>query len=151
MNISNKCLSLIKKFEGFSSKPYLCPANVPTIGYGTTYYENKIRVTLEDEVITEEKATQLLYHIIKKFEKGVNELIKSTINQNQFDALVSFTYNLGLTNLKNSTLLKKVNVNPVDKSIFDQFLRWNKANGKELAGLTARRLEEATLYFKPIV
>src|SRR5690606_30423679 len=79
-----------------------------------------------------------------------NRLVTSTINQNQFDALVSFSYNIGLGSLKSSTLLKRVNNNPQDADICNQFSRWNKAGGKVLLGLTRRRKEEAELYFKEV-
>ena len=147
MNISEKGLSFVKKFEGFSSVPYQDIVGIWTIGYGNTYYENKIRVTAQDPPITEERATQLLKYIVKNFEKGVNEAVKSKINQNQFDALISFSYNLGVGNLKSSTLLKKVNINPNDPTIKEEFKKWNKAGDKEVKGLTIRRNEESNLYF----
>lgn len=147
MELSQKGLNRIKKWEGFSSKPYLCPAGIPTIGYGNTLYEDKSKVTLKDNPITEERATELLKSVIKNFEKGVITSVTSSINQNQFDSLVDFSYNLGLGNLKSSTLLKKVNKDPNDKSIWEEFLKWDKCNGKVLEGLLARRTEEATIYF----
>jgi lysozyme len=101
MKISQKGLDLIKKFEGFSAKPYLCPAGVPTIGYGATYYTNGTKVTMSDEPISEEWAEQLLSHIVHTYEKGVTSLVIPKITQNQFDALVSFAYNVGVTNLEN--------------------------------------------------
>jgi lysozyme len=138
---------LIKQKEGFRSKPYLCPAKVPTIGYGATYYPNGKRVTLEDDPITEEWADVILDAMLVSYEKAVDSYTRDDINQNQFDALVSFAYNLGVGNLKSSTLLRKVNGNPSDPSIKDEFLKWNKADGKVLKGLTQRRLQEAELYF----
>ena len=85
--------------------------------------------------------------VANRFAKRVNELVTSNINQNQFNALVSFAYNVGTGNFSSSTLLKKVNRNPNDLTIKDEFLRWNKAGGKVLNGLTNRRNEEADLYF----
>lgn len=147
MTTSEKGLTLIKKYEGFFSKPYLCPANVPTIGYGVIKYPNGKRVTLKDNPITEKQANDYLSELLKKtYEVEVNRLVKKTLTQNQFDALVSFTYNLGGTNLGSSTLLKKININPNDPTISAEFLRWNKAGGKVLNGLTRRREEEAKLY-----
>jgi lysozyme len=80
----------------------------------------------------------------------VDAFCVDTINQNQFDALVDFAYNLGTGNLKSSTLLKKVNADPKDHKISEEFLKWNRAGGKVLKGLTARRVAEAELYFKDI-
>ena len=145
--IASKGLDLIKSFEGLRLKPYLCSANVPTIGYGNTFYENKAKVTLKDLAITEQRAVELLAWSLKGFEQYVDSYCVDTITQNQFDALVSFCYNLGPANLKSSTLLKKVNANPNDPTIRAEFLKWNKAGGRALAGLTRRRTAEADLYF----
>ena len=146
-NISKKGVDLIKSFEGLRLKPYLCSAKVPTIGYGNTFYENGSKVTLKDEAITEARATELLEWSLNKFEQYVDSYCIDTINQNQFDALVSFCYNLGPANLKSSTLLKKVNKDPNDPTIRAEFMKWNKAGGRALAGLTRRREAEANLYF----
>ena len=140
-------LNLIRKFEGFYAKPYLCPAGIPTIGYGATYYPNGKRVTLQDAAITEQQAEEMLVSMLKTYEQSVDSFTRDDINQNQFDALVSFAYNLGAKNLQGSTLLKKVNANPNDVAIKLEFLKWNKAAGKVLSGLTKRRQEEADLYF----
>jgi lysozyme len=145
--IGTKGLDLIKSFEGLKLKPYLCPANVPTVGYGSTFYENDKKVKLTDPSITEQRASELLLDSLKGFERYVDSYCRDDINQNQFDALVSFCYNLGPANLKSSTLLKKANVNPNDPTIAQEFLRWNKAGGKALKGLTKRRQAESDLYF----
>lgn len=142
-----KGLKLIKEFEGFRSKPYLCSANVPTVGYGATYYPNGKKVTLNDQPITEEYAVQLLSTMLDTFEKAVDSFCRDDINQDQFDALVSFAYNLGNGSLKSSTLLKKVNANPNDPTIRDEFMKWVNAGGKKLPGLVRRRQAEADLYF----
>lgn len=144
---SIKAINLIKSFEGFYSKPYICPAGVPTIGYGTIRYPNGKKVTMNDPSITEAQAIEYLKYDLTTFELSVDALCVDTINQNQFDALVSFCYNLGAGNLKSSTLLKKVNKNPNDTSIKEEFAKWNKGGGKVLAGLTKRRTAEANLYF----
>jgi lysozyme len=144
-------INLIKKFEGFSSKPYPDPATggVPfTIGYGSTYYEDGRKVTMADTPITEDRATKLLAQLLDHYERGVDSLCRDDIGQNQFDALVCFAYNVGIGALKGSTLLKKLNANPNDPTIKDEFLRWNKAAGRVMKGLTKRRAEEADLYFK---
>lgn len=162
MKTSKKGLDIIKKYEGFRNAPYLCAAGVPTIGFGSTYYEDGRRVKLTDEPILRARAEELLKNVLNGFEEDVNYLVTSRINQNQFDALVSFTYNLGSDidddvipeGLGDSTLLKKVNKNPNDETIANEFKKWNKAtiNGKRqiLKGLVKRRNEEAFLYFTPI-
>lgn len=150
MVISKAGLDLIKKHEGFRNHPYLCPAGVPTIGYGTTFYPDGTKVTMDDPPVTQLKATEYLLEVVEQFEQGVKSVVTSDITQNQFDALVSFAYNLGMANLRRSTLLKKVNENPNDPSIKDEFLRWINANGKPLKGLKKRRNMEAWVYFEHI-
>ena len=147
LKISSKGLELIKKYEGLKLKPYLCPAKVPTVGFGSTYYEDGTKVKLTDLPITQERATELLKALLHSYELAVDSYCVDTINQNQFDALVSLTYNIGAGNLKRSTLLKRLNVNIKDPSIADCFMLWNKSNGSVLVGLTKRRQEEANLYF----
>jgi lysozyme len=148
----NKGIDLIKSFEGFKSKPYKCSAGVPTIGYGATFYPitNK-KVSLQDKEISELEAVELLHNMLIGYEKSVDTFCRDDINQNQFDALVSFAYNLGSNSLKTSTLLKKVNLNPNDESIKLEFMKWVKAGGKTLKGLVRRREAEANLYFTPII
>ena len=143
-----KGIELIKSFEGFSAKPYKCPALIPTIGYGATFYPSGKKVTMTDKLITESEGVDLLKSMLVSFEKYVDSYCIDSINQNQFDALVSFAYNLGPANLKSSTLLKKVNLNPNDPTIADEFKKWNKAGGKVLKGLTRRREAEIKLYFE---
>lgn len=141
MKITKEGINLIKKFEGLRLEAYLCPAGVWTIGYGHTKGVKK------GQVITQLEADNLLKEDLSSFEKGVTSLIKSNINQNQFDSLVSFAFNLGLANLKSSTLLKKVNANPNDRTIVDEFLKWVYAKKVFLEGLHRRRQAEANLYF----
>lgn len=148
LETSYQGLEIIKKHEGLRLMPYLCPAGVPTIGYGNTYYQDGVRVRLTDPAITVDEAETLLKHILKNYERGVNRYVQKHINQCQFDALVSFAYNLGLGALQKSTLLKRVNMNPCDEDIKYQFSRWTKAGGKTLQGLVKRRKEEANLYFQ---
>lgn len=146
--ISNKGLELIKKYEGFYAKPYLCPAGIPTIGYGTTFNRKLGRkVRLTDKPITKQEAEELLRLDMAYFEQGVDRYTTDAVTQQQFDALVSFAYNCGLGNLQRSTLLRKVNAHPNDRSIANEFTRWNRANGRVLKGLTKRRQDEAKLYF----
>lgn len=146
---------MIMNFEGLSLKPYLCSAGVPTIGFGNTYYPNGKKVTMRDKPITKEYAIEIFKFIADLFAKDVNNLLKTTVTQNQFNALVSFAYNVGSDidaddipeGLGDSTLLKKVNKNPNDLSIMAEFLKWNKSNGKVSNGLVKRRKLEAKLYF----
>lgn len=144
---SQKGLDLIKRFEGLKLKPYQCPAGIPTIGYGNTYYPSGAKVKLTDPAITKEKAEELLKFLLTSYEKGVDSFCRDDINQNQFDALTSFAYNVGVGNLQKSTLIKKVNKNPNDPTIRTEFMKWNKGGGKVLLGLTRRRQAEADLYF----
>jgi lysozyme len=139
-------LNLIKKYEGLRLSSYLCPAGVPTIGYGSTRHPNGKKVLLGEKLNNEKEATQLLLATLSPYEDAVNKHLPN-INQCQFDALVCFAYNVGTGALIKSTLLKKAKANNADPSILDEFLRWNKAGGKVLAGLTNRRREEANLYF----
>ena len=141
-------LNLIKEKEGLRLKPYLCSAGVATIGYGSTMYADGRKVTLKDAAITEPQALELLANTLGKYEKAVNDYVKVTLTQNEFDALVSFTYNLGAGNLLSSTLLKKLNAG--DKAgAANQFEVWNKAGGKVLQGLVTRRAAEKALFLKP--
>ena len=146
MKVNNAVLQLIKTFEGCLLNAYLDSVQVTTIGYGATFYEDGTKVKLGDR-ITQERANELLEWHIQEFAEGVSNLIKVDLNDNQFSALVSFAFNLGVGNLSKSTLLKKVNDNPNNHMIRTEFLKWNKAGGKTLNGLTARRNAEAKLYF----
>lgn len=141
MKITNEGINLIKKFEGLRLEAYLCPAGVWTIGYGHT------EGVKEGDKITQEEAEMFLKSDLRTFEIGVECLIKKQLTDNQFSSLVSFAYNLGLNNLKSSTLLKKVNSNSNDRTIVDEFIKWIYAGGKQLEGLKRRRQAEAYLYF----
>lgn len=147
MKPSQNCINLIKKFEGCYLKAYKCPASVWTIGYGTIRYQDGKPVK-EGEEISLYRAETLLTYEVENFAKQ----IKLNVNQNQFDSLVSFCYNLGIGAFNKSTLKKKIIANPGDLSIRDEFMKWNKARVKgvltELKGLTNRRKAEADLYFK---
>ena len=147
METSKKGIKLIAEFEGFSSKPYLCPAGVPTIGYGTTIYPSGTHVEMSDKAISKEQAMSILkYQVDRSYGATVNRYVQNTdITQNQFDAMVSFTYNLGSGNLKSSTLLKRVNQGKMSKAS-KEFLKWDKAGGRKLAGLTRRRQAESALF-----
>jgi lysozyme len=149
MKLNKAGADLIKSFEGCRLSAYKCSANKETIGYGNTFYEDGTPVKLGDK-ITQERAESLFTLISDSFAAKVEPLIKSKINENQFGALTSFAYNAGVGNLQKSTLLKKVNANPADPTIRAEFMKWDKANSKVLAGLTRRRQAEADLYFKPV-
>ena len=150
MKPSQKAVDLIKHFEGFRANAYLCPANIPTIGYGSTSWGNGQKVKM-GEVVSMTTAEKLLLVDLEKRSKFLQDL---KVNQNQFDALISFVYNLGVGALKGSTLFRKVQENPEDVSIRHEFMKWNKArvDGKliELKGLTRRRDAEANLYYAEI-
>ena len=139
MNISKKGIELIKRFEGCRLKAYKCPAGVWTIGYGHT---NNVR---RDDVITQEEAEELLKRDLKVHEDNVKRLVKVALTQGQFDALVSFEYNVGYGNLANSTLLKLLNAGNYDGAS-KQFKRWVYAGDKVLEGLVKRRIAETELF-----
>jgi lysozyme len=147
MKLDESGYKLIQEFEGLSLVPYLCSAKVATIGYGSTFYPSSKKVTMQDQPISLATAKWMLKETADKFATDVDKLIKSKLTQNQFNALVSFAFNLGITALNKSTLLKKVNINPNDPTIAAEFAKWNKAGGKVLNGLTKRRAKEAKLYF----
>jgi lysozyme len=147
MKLNNAGYQLICEFEGLRLKPYLCSAKVPTIGYGNTYYPDGKRVTLLDKEITKEYAFEIFKVIADKFARRVLSMVKKPLTQNQFNALVSFTYNVGTGAFSTSTLLKKVNANPNDLTIRNEFARWTRANGKIVNGLVNRRKKESDVYF----
>ena len=140
MKISEKGLDLIRKYEGLRFAAYVCPGGKLTIGYGHTGPD-----VYEGWKIDAEEANELLERDVKRFERSVNELVHVPLTQGMFDALVSFSFNLGTGSLKSSTLLKRLNAGDFDAAA-DEFLKWNKAKGKVLAGLTARREHERELF-----
>lgn len=146
MEVNKATIELIKRFEGLKLNAYLCPAGIATIGYGSTYYPNGTRVKMGD-TCTQVQAEFWLLKIVGSFALHVQKGLTKPVNENQFGAMVSLAYNVGIANFYRSTLLKKVNANPNDESIGAEFLRWNKAGGKVLAGLTKRRQAEKELYF----
>ena len=139
MKISENGLNLIKHFEGCELQAYECPAGVWTIGYG------HIKTAHEGKVITQEQADEMLVEEMEEYEGYINRAVKVELNQNQFDAMVSWVYNLGNGNLGASTLLKVLNMGDY-AGVPAQMLRWNKAGGKVLEGLTRRRQAEADLF-----
>lgn len=155
-NIDNTGATFLQQREGFSAVPYLCSGGKPTIGFGNTFYPNGRKVTMKDAPITRAYGVEIFSIIVAQFVKEVNSLVKSNVNQNQYNAILSFAYNVGTDididtvaeGLGDSTLLKKVNANPNDPSIAAEFAKWNKANGKVNNGLISRRQLESELYFK---
>ncbi|RJX83508.1 lysozyme [Pseudomonas sp. LS-2] len=142
MRTSQKGIDLIKSAEGLRLVAYPDPATGAepwTIGYGST------RGVVKGMKITEEQAERMLMNDIARFEPELDRLVKVSLNQNQWDALMSFVYNLGTPNLASSTLLKLLNAGDYARAA-DQFPRWNKAAGKELSGLTKRRAAEQALF-----
>lgn len=139
-------IDIIKEFEGLKLEAYLCPANVWTIGYGTTVYPNGQKVKQGDRC-TKEQADAYLSHSLIRFVGDLLYLVRVKVTKNQECALISFIYNLGTTNLQSSTLLKKLNKEDFAGAALE-FLKWNKAGGKVLAGLVRRRKMEMDLFNK---
>lgn len=145
--INQEAIDLIKHFEGLRLTPYLCSANVPTIGYGSTFYEDGRRVTLQDPPITRERAEALLQFTLNR------DFVPSTLrlcpvlvaHPNKLGAIVSFVYNLGAGRLQSSTLRRKINAELWEEAA-DQLLLWNKGGGKVLRGLDLRRKAERALF-----
>lgn len=142
MRTSQSGLSLIKSFEGLRLQAYQDAVGVWTIGYGAT------RGVKSGMSISKEQAERMLLNDVQRFEPEVQRLITAPLNQNQWDALLSFTYNLGATNLESSTLRRLLNAGNYAAAA-EQFARWNKAGGQVLAGLTRRRQAERDLFLEP--
>jgi len=140
MKTSEQGIELIKEFEQFAAEEYICPAGKRTIGYG-----HVIQPGEEFGTLTEEEATELLMQDLDHFEQCVCSLVRVPISQSQFDALVSFAYNVGGMALKKSTLLKCLNAGEYD-SAADEFPKWNKGGGRVLNGLIRRRAAEKALF-----
>ena len=137
---------LCKQFEGFRAKPYLCPAGIPTIGYGSTYYADGRKVTLQDTPIDESDAEKLLLHELEKtYLPGVLRCCPGLgADEKRLNAIVDFAYNLGVGRLQTSTLRRKLNEQNWEEAA-KEILRWNRAGGRVLAGLTRRREAESKL------
>ena len=138
--------SICRRFEGLYLKPYLCPAGVPTIGYGATFYQDGKKVSLRDKPITREQAEDLLmYHLKQYFLKEVLLLCYTLDTECKAASILDFAFNVGLGNLKISTLRKRILAKNWE-DVPNQLMRWNKANGKVLKGLTLRREAEKVLF-----
>lgn len=146
MKSSYAALQLIRASEAFRPKPYLCPAGVPTIGFGSTRYEDGAPVKLGDPEITEDRANALIFATLgTEYEPAVNRYVKVPLKQNQFDALVDFSYNAGTQALRTSTLLRLLNAGDYGGAA-GQFCRWVFADGVKLNGLVTRRAAEELLF-----
>jgi lysozyme len=139
MKISQEGIALIKKFEGCELEAYKCAAGVLTIGYGHT------KGVTEGMQITKTQADEMLVEELATYETYVSDAVENQLDQCMFDAIVSWTYNLGPTNLRSSTMLKVLNAGKYDE-VPAQIKRWNKASGKVLEGLIRRRDAEALLF-----
>lgn len=146
MTTSQTGINLITSFEDLELKAYLCPAGVWTIGFGTTVYPDGTKVKKGD-TCTAEQAKAYFAYDLKRFENAVNSGLTVLVNQNQFDALVSLTYNIGETAFKKSTLLELLNANKLTAAA-DEFPKWNKGGGQVLKGLVRRRAAERELFLK---
>jgi lysozyme len=156
VKVSQKCIEQIKKDEGVRSRPYQCPALLWTVGVGHVIDPNHAKVKLADRkqlpipagwdrVLSAAEIDEILRKDLNRFEAGVLRLIKVKLTQGQFDALVSFSFNVGLGNLQNSTLRMKINRGDYEGAA-EQFLVWTKAGGKVLKGLVIRRTHEKEMF-----
>lgn len=143
MRLDDNGYNELHKREGIRLKPYLCTQGVPTIALGNTFYLDGKRVTMKDKPLTIREAYKLGRVTSDNFAKQVNALLTKEVTQNQFNALVSLAYNIGVPRFKTSTVLKRVNANPNDPTIANAFMMWTK--NKELIG---RRKSEVEQYFR---
>ena len=156
MKVSQKCIEQIKKDEGVRNRPYQCPALLWTCGVGHVIDPSHAKVKLADRkqlpipdgwdrVLSATEIDEILKKDLNRFEAGVLRLIKVKLTQGQFDGLVSFSFNVGLGNLQNSTLRMKLNRGDYEGAA-EQFLVWTKAGGKVLKGLVIRRTHEKEMF-----
>ena len=143
-HINDRGIEIVKCFEGISLKPYLCPANVWTVGYGSTTGSDGGPVGPDMEPVSEVHADDLLGRDLETSERWVSRLVKKPISENQFSALTSFTFNVGCGALQRSTLRMKLNRGEY-LGAADEFPKWRRAGGRILAGLVRRRAAEETL------
>ena len=156
MKVSKQCIEMIKHHEGVRTKPYRCPALLWTVGVGHVIDPNHIRVKFEDRknialpedwnrVLSMAEVDRILAEDLANFERGVLRLCPTGLTQGRFDALVSFSFNVGLGNLQRSTIRMKHNRGDFEEAA-EAFMQWTKAGGKELPGLVKRRKDEKALY-----
>ena len=147
MKLNNAGYDLIKNFEGLKLSAYQDSAGIWTIGYGNIHYEDFSKVKKGDK-ISLQRAEEVFKFFADRFARQVDAIITSCLNQNQFNAVVSFAYNVGIGALQKSTILKKINKNPHDPTITAEFLKWINSGGRPIEGLKNRRKKEAALHFK---
>ena len=145
-SVSEDTVQMIKEFESYRENAYLDAANKWTIGYGNTYYQDGTPVKKGD-VVTKSEGEALFRNVLQEFANDVNDMVKVDLNDCQFGAIVSLSYNIGVDAFKRSTLLRKLNTDPNDPSIANEFSRWVRAGGKTLNGLVKRRRKESEFYF----
>ena len=145
MKLSDNGFNLLAELEGVVLRPYKDSVGIPTIGIGSTYYEDGTKVTMKDKAITKERAIQLAKNVVKSFEARVNKSILLPMTQNQFDAMVLLCYNIGESGFAKSSVVRYFNQGNLQKAA-DSFLLWNKAGGKVVKGLVNRRNKERDLF-----
>ena len=145
MQLSTNGFNLLAELEGVVLNPYKDSVGIPTIGIGSTYYEDGTKVTMKDKAITKERAIQLAKNVVKSFEEQVNKSILLPMTQNQFDAMVLLCYNIGKSGFARSSVVRNFNLGNIQRAA-DSFLLWNKAGGRVVQGLTNRRKKERELF-----
>lgn len=145
MNVSDKCVNMIKHHEGFVRKPYQDPIGLWTVGVGHLIGDGKILPKEWNKEFTDEEIDQILCEDLERFEIGIQRLTKVNLSQGQFDALVSFSFNVGLGNFQSSTLRAKLNRGDYEGAS-NEFWKWRRAGGKILKGLVKRRADEKALF-----
>ena len=145
MKLSDNGFRLLGELEGIVLKPYKDSVGIPTIGIGSTYYEDGTKVRMSDKAITKERAIQLAKNVVKSFEEQVNKSILLPMTQNQFDAMVLLCYNIGKSGFAKSSVVRNFNLGNIQRAA-DSFLLWNKAGGRVVQGLVNRRNKERSLF-----
>lgn len=145
MKVSEQCIKMIKHHEGFRRKPYQDPIGLWTVGVGHLIEDGKKLPKEWNRELSDEEVDDLLYKDLKRFEAGIERLTKVSLTQGQFDALVSFSFNVGLGNFQSSTLRSKLNREDY-KGASEEFPKWRRAGGKILPGLVKRRADEKALF-----
>lgn len=143
--VPDSAVRIVAQYEGFRARPYLCPAGVPTIGYGATRHADGRPVRMTDPPITEAAAMELLRRQLREFAGEVDRLVAVPLAEHERAALISFAFNVGSAALARSTLLRLLNAGDRDGAS-GQFVRWNQGGGKVLAGLVNRRTAETRLF-----
>ena len=145
MKLSDNGFRLLGELEGIVLRPYKDSVGIPTIGIGSTYYEDGTKVKMTDKAITKERAIQLAKNVVKSFEEQVNKSILLPMTQNQFDAMVLLCYNIGKSGFARSSVVRNFNLGNIQRAA-DSFLLWNKAGGRVVQGLVNRRNKERSLF-----